>query len=142
MKQITYDIEITGIVQGCGFRPFLYNLARNHGLKGIILNRGNAGVKLKLQGNRVDLDEFISWIGKEKPNISYIETLSVNEIEIDEIYTDLRIEKSEEGKGISLTLPPDVAICDNCLKDMRDPSLPKYYHYPFIACAICGPRFT
>jgi hydrogenase maturation protein HypF len=142
LKQITYDIEITGIVQGCGFRPFLYNLARNHGLKGIILNRGNAGVKLKLQGNRVNLDEFLSKIGKEKPNISYIEALSVNEIEINEIYADLRIEKSEEGKGISLTLPPDVSICDKCLKDMRDPSLPKYYHYPFIACAICGPRFT
>ncbi len=60
MKHITYNLEITGIVQGVGFRPFLYNLARNHDLRGVILNRGNAGVNLTLQGNREDLKEFIA----------------------------------------------------------------------------------
>ncbi|NVM19024.1 MAG: carbamoyltransferase HypF [Candidatus Lokiarchaeota archaeon] len=142
MKQITYNLEITGIVQGVGFRPFLYNLARNHDLKGVILNRGNAGVSLTLQGNREDFEEFIDTIKEKKPSISYIEKLTVNEIKTDETFTDLRIEKSEEGRGISLTLPPDVAICDDCLRDMRNPELQKYYNYPFIACAVCGPRFT
>ena len=142
MKLITYNLEITGIVQGVGFRPFLFNLARNHGLKGVILNRGNAGVSLKLQGNREDLEEFIENIKKKKPKISYIEKLTVNESKISETFTDLRIEKSEEGRGISLTLPPDVAICNDCLRDMRNPDLQKYYNYPFIACAVCGPRFT
>ncbi|MFX0074174.1 MAG: carbamoyltransferase HypF [Candidatus Hermodarchaeota archaeon] len=142
MKQITYELEITGIVQGVGFRPFLYNLARNHKLKGLILNRGNAGVKLQLQGNQDDLDEFIDNVNKKKPVISYIENLTVNKSELDEIFDDLKIVKSEEGRGISLTLPPDVAICDNCLADMRNLNLAKYYQYPFIACALCGPRFT
>ncbi len=142
MKYITYNLEITGIVQGVGFRPFLYNLARNHDLRGVILNRGNAGVSLTLQGNREDLEEFIDNIKKKKPSISYIEKLTVNESEISETFTDLRIEASEEGRGISLTLPPDIAICDDCLKDMRNPDLQKYYNYPFIACAVCGPRFT
>ncbi len=142
MKQITYNIEITGIVQGVGFRPFLYNLARNHGLKGVILNRGNAGVSLTLQGNREDLEEFIDNIKKKKPSISYIENITVNDNEINENYRDLLIGKSEEGRGISLTLPPDIAICDDCLRDMRNPNLLKYHNYPFIACAVCGPRFT
>jgi hydrogenase maturation protein HypF len=142
LRQITYNLEITGIVQGVGFRPFLYNLARNHDLRGVILNRGNAGVSLTLQGNRENLEEFIDNIEKKKPNISYIEKLTVNESEISETFTDLRIEKSEEGRGISLTLPPDIAICNDCLRDMRNPDLQKYYNYPFIACAVCGPRFT
>ena len=93
MKQITYNIEITGIVQGVGFRPFLYNLARNHGLKGVILNRGNAGVSLTLQGNREDLEEFIDNIKKKKPSISYIENITVNDNEINENYRDLLILK-------------------------------------------------
>ena len=142
MKQITYNLEITGIVQGVGFRPFLYNLARSHDLKGVILNRGNAGVSLTLQGNREDLKEFINDINKKKPSISYIENLIVNENEISENFTDLRIRKSEQGRGISLTLPPDIAICNDCLRDMRNPNLQKYHNYPFIACAVCGPRFT
>jgi len=142
LKHITYNLEITGIVQGVGFRPFLYNLARNHDLRGVILNRGNAGVSLTLQGNRENFEEFIDNIGKKKPNISYIEKLTIKESEISEVFTDLRIGKSEEGRGISLTLPPDVAICNDCLRDMRNPDLQKYYNYPFIACAVCGPRFT
>jgi len=142
LKDITYNLEITGIVQGVGFRPFLYNLARNHDLRGVILNRGNAGVSLTLQGNRKDFEEFIDNIEKKKPKISYIENLIVNESEIAETFTNLRIGKSEEGRGISLTLPPDIAMCNDCLRDMRNPDLEKYYNYPFIACAVCGPRFT
>ncbi|MHA1235335.1 MAG: acylphosphatase, partial [Promethearchaeota archaeon] len=142
MKFITYNLEITGIVQGVGFRPFLFNLARNHDLKGVILNRGNAGVNLTLQGNREDLKEFIDNIEKQKPTISYIEKITVNKIELSKTFSDLSIAKSEEGRGVSLTLPPDVAICNECLKDMRNPDLHKYYNYPFIACAVCGPRFT
>ncbi len=142
MKHITYNLEITGIVQGVGFRPFLYNLARNHDLRGVILNRGNAGVSLTLQGDQKDFEEFIVNIEKKKTNISYIEKLTVKESEISEVFPDLRIGKSEEGRGISLTLPPDIAICNDCLRDMRNPDLQKYYNYPFIACAVCGPRFT
>jgi len=142
LKQITYNLEITGIVQGVGFRPFLYKLARDYDLNGIILNRGNAGVRLTLQGKRDDFKKFLDAIKKKKPSISYIENLTVKESETSDKFTDLRIEKSEEGRGVSLTLPPDIAICDGCLRDMRNKDLKKYYNYPFIACAVCGPRYT
>jgi len=142
IKIINIEIEITGIVQGIGFRPFLFNLARDHSLRGSILNRGNAGVRLILQGKRVDIDTFITNIRKKKPKISFIENIEVRESTLDTIFKDLKIERSEQGRGISLTLPPDIAICNDCLKDMYDSKKKKYYQYPFIACAVCGPRFT
>jgi len=142
MLKKTVEIDITGIVQGVGFRPFLFNLARNLDLKGYILNRGNAGVRLVLQGNSINIDNFIEDIEVESPKISYIEEIIVKELGSDTIYNILEIKSSEQGRGISLTLPPDIAICDNCLVDMRNKNLSTYYEYPFIACATCGPRYT
>ncbi|GAH43386.1 unnamed protein product, partial [marine sediment metagenome] len=142
MNEKTVEINISGIVQGVGFRPYLFNLARNFGLKGFILNRGNAGVRLVIQGDSERINRFIENIEKKSPKISFIERLDVKEIPPNEVYARLEIKKSEQGRGISLTLPPDIAICDDCLRDMRDPKLPKYYLYPFIACAVCGPRYT
>jgi hydrogenase maturation protein HypF len=142
LKQINYNVDITGIVQGVGFRPFLYNLARGLDLKGQIVNRGNAGVRLTLQGEEGNLEAFLGEIEKKKPKIAFIESIKVIKAESDKIFASLAIGKSEEGRGISLTLPPDIAICENCIRDMRNPDLQKYYNYPFIACAVCGPRFT
>jgi hydrogenase maturation protein HypF len=138
----TIEINITGIVQGVGFRPFLYNLARTLNLNGFILNRGNAGVRLVLQGISQILDKFLEEIELKKPKISYIEKIEVNYLENSQEFNTLEIKKSEEGRGISLTLPPDIAICDDCLEDIHNPQQKKYYKYPFIACAVCGPRFT
>ena len=138
----TYKVDISGIVQGAGFRPFLYNLAIKYSLKGQVVNRGNAGVRLNLQGDPEDFKAFLGDIEKYKPNIAYIENIKVEEVEFDKIYNDFTIGKSEEGRGISLTLPPDIAICENCINDMRNHELPKYFNYPFIACAVCGPRYT
>ncbi|MFO7795616.1 MAG: carbamoyltransferase HypF [Promethearchaeati archaeon] len=138
----TVEINITGIVQGVGFRPFLFNLAREHNLNGYVLNRGNAGVRLILQGNSNHISQFIEDIEEKKPRIAYIENIDVNELKNSEEYSKLKIKKSEQGRGISLTLPADVAVCEKCLKEMRNPSLNRYYQYPFIACAVCGPRFT
>ncbi len=142
MNKKTVEINISGIVQGVGFRPYLFNLARNFGLKGFILNRGNAGVRLVVQGDNERINRFIENIEKKSPKISYIESLETKELLTEEIFSELNIKKSEKGRGISLTLPPDIAICDDCLKDMRDSKLAKYYMYPFIACAVCGPRYT
>jgi len=142
MKLNTIEIEITGIVQGVGFRPFLFNLARNFNLKGKILNRGNAGVKLEIQGDIGRIQAFLDEIWTKKPKISYIEDINTKNSESSTIFTSLQIEKSEQGRGISLTLPPDIAMCDDCINDMLSPKLPKYFNYPFVACAVCGPRFT
>ncbi|MFX1345862.1 MAG: carbamoyltransferase HypF [Promethearchaeota archaeon] len=138
----TIEINITGIVQGVGFRPFLYNLARSLNLNGYILNRGNAGVRLVLQGVPQNLKKVLEDIKELKPKISYIEDIELKYLDNPQKYTTLEIQKSEEGRGISLTLPPDIAICDDCLEEMRNPQQKKYYKYPFIACAVCGPRFT
>lgn len=142
MAEKTVEINIDGIVQGVGFRPFLFNLARFLGLKGFILNRGNAGVRLILQGNDDKINEFIENIDKSAPKISYIENISTRDIENQSKYYDLTIRPSEQGRGISLTLPPDIAICNNCLNEMRNQDKKRFYRYPFIACAQCGPRFT
>jgi len=138
----TVEINITGIVQGVGFRPFLYNLARSLNLNGFILNQGNAGVRLVLQGESQLIDQILEEVHLKKPKISFIEKIEYKDLDPKIHYKNLEIRKSEQGRGISLTLPPDIAICDDCLIDMNNPKLPKYYHYPFIACAVCGPRFT
>ncbi|MFX1326745.1 MAG: carbamoyltransferase HypF [Promethearchaeota archaeon] len=137
-----FEINISGIVQGVGFRPFLFNLAKNYGLKGYLLNRGNAGVRLVLQGNTNLIDQFIIDVKEKKPSISFIESIEVEELNNEGNYLSLEIKKSESGRGISLTLPPDISICDECLEDMRNSKLERYFQYPFIACAECGPRFT
>ena len=138
----TVEIKITGIVQGVGFRPFLYNLARSLNLNGYILNRGNAGVRLILKGYSQNIKRFLEKINLKKPEISFIENIELNYLDIQEEIKDLKIRKSEQGRGTSLTLPPDIALCQECLKDMRNPQKKKYFKYPFIACAVCGPRFT
>jgi hydrogenase maturation protein HypF len=142
MNNKTAEVNITGIVQGVGFRPFLFNLARDIGLKGYILNRGNAGVRLVLQGASNDINKFIDNVKKKRPKISFIESIEIKELTTEQDFKGLEIKKSEQGRGISLTLPPDIAICDECIKDMKNQNLSKYYMYPFIACAVCGPRFT
>jgi len=138
----TVGINITGIVQGVGFRPFLFNLAKQHELKGFILNRGNAGVRLVLQGNTKQIDKFNKNITIKCPKISYIESIKITKLDNNIEYSHLEIKPSEQGRGISLTLPSDIAICDDCLDEMKNHSINKYFNYPFIACAACGPRFT
>ncbi|MHA2473556.1 MAG: carbamoyltransferase HypF [Promethearchaeota archaeon] len=142
MKLNTIEIEITGIVQGVGFRPFLFNLARDFNFKGKILNRGNAGVKLVIQGDLRRIQAFLDEIWMKKPKISYIEEIKTKKVESNIVFTSLQIEKSEQGRGISLTLPPDIAMCEDCINDMLNSKLLKYFNYPFVACAVCGPRFT
>jgi hydrogenase maturation protein HypF len=121
---------------------WLQAFSRSLNLKGYILNRGNAGVRLVLQGASIIIDQFLHKMKLKKPDISYIEAISVREINTENIFKNLEIKPSEQGRGISLTLPPDIAICDDCIRDMNNKDLQKYYKYPFIACAVCGPRFT
>ncbi|MCK4379987.1 MAG: carbamoyltransferase HypF, partial [Candidatus Lokiarchaeota archaeon] len=142
MVKKTVEINIDGIVQGVGFRPFLFNLARYFKLKGYILNQGNAGVRLILQGNNNQIEKFLENVKVNAPKISFIENIKTRDLDNSKKYNDLIIKPSEQGRGISLTLPPDLAICDKCLDEMRKLKRHQYYNYPFIACAHCGPRFT
>lgn len=146
-----YKINIHGIVQGIGFRPFLYNLAAQFGFTGSIINKGNVGVELVLfSPNFEAISKFKSEIQSKKPSISYIENITskelnnkeLEELDVQELKSELKIQKSKGGIGPSVTSPPDIAICSDCINDMNNPADKRFYKYPFTACAVCGPRYT
>lgn len=126
-----------GIVQGVGFRPYVYRLATNLNLKGYVRNLGNV-VEIILEGEDIGL--FIEKFQKELPPIARIDSIKIEDIELKN-YADFKIiESSDTYSGVSV-IPPDIAICDNCLEEIRNPT-DRRYKYPFNACTDCGPRFT
>ena len=137
---------ITGIVQGVGFRPFLFNLARNAQITGRIFNSGNLGVICDFRAPEADFQFkiFVESIRNTAPIMAFIEKIQIDSIPPDQSidFSQLIIGASEDEVGTSVVLPPDIAICDACLNDMQNPKLSRFYQYPFIACAQCGPRFT
>lgn len=133
------EIGITGIVQGIGFRPFIYNLAQHHSIRGWVLNSGK-GVFIDAESEDGNLDRFIQEIPKLAPPLARIESLEVNYLE-PKGYTTFEIRRSEEGQEKFSLISPDVATCDPCLSELFSPQDFRY-HYPFINCTHCGPRFT
>lgn len=139
-------IIISGIVQGVGFRPFLFNFLSKFPVTGSIQNTGNLGVTLNLyrQTQEFHFSNFFEQLKMQLPPIAYIEEISMfyteKQPEVD--YSKLSIIPSNPGTGKGLTLPPDIAICPNCVKELNDPHAKRFFEYPFIACAECGPRFT
>ncbi len=126
-----------GIVQGVGFRPYVYRLASDLNLNGHVRNLGNV-VEIIIEGESTDL--FIERLPNELPPIAKIDSMTVEEIELKN-YTDFQIiESGDSYSGISV-IPPDIAICDSCLEEIRNPN-DRRYKYPFNACTDCGPRFT
>lgn len=126
-----------GIVQGVGFRPYIYRLAVGLNLKGYVRNLGNV-VEIIIEGENTEV--FVERLPKELPPIAKINSMDVEAISVKN-YTDFEIIESEDSySGISV-IPPDIAICDNCLKEIRNPN-DRRYKYAFNACTDCGPRFT
>ncbi|WP_457549456.1 carbamoyltransferase HypF [Archaeoglobus sp.] len=132
-----YRITVRGIVQGVGFRPFVYRLAKSMNLKGYVKNTGTGCVEIVIDRN---VDEFIRRLKEEKPPIAEIHEVEVEEIS-DLNFNDFVIEKSGGKKGGLSLPPPDVALCKFCLKELFDPKNRRYL-YPFISCTDCGPRFS
>ncbi|WP_457550224.1 carbamoyltransferase HypF [Archaeoglobus sp.] len=132
-----YRITVRGIVQGVGFRPFVYRLAKSMNLKGYVKNTGTGCVEIVIDRN---VDEFIRRLKEEKPPIAEIHKVEVEEIS-DLNFNDFVIEKSGGKKGGLSLPPPDVALCKFCLKELFDPKNRRYL-YPFISCTDCGPRFS
>ena len=132
-------IVIRGAVQGVGFRPFIYNLAKRMNLKGYVLN-SSSGVYIEAEHEKKILNDFILKIEKEKPALAVITGLEFSFL--DPVgYRDFEIRKSENNDTISALILPDIAICDECKKELLDP-LNRRYRYPFINCTNCGPRFS
>ena len=126
-----------GIVQGVGFRPYVYRLASDLNLKGYVRNLGNV-VEIIIEGD--ETSSFVERLPEELPPIAKIDSMEVREIEIKNYKTFEIIESGDTYSGVSV-IPPDIAICDKCLEEIRNPN-DRRYKYPFNACTDCGPRFT
>lgn len=136
---IVKKILVQGIVQGVGFRPFVYRLATNLNLSGTVKNLGNV-VEIKLKGSNAVIEEFIHRLQNELPPIAKIDSLEISEAD-NENFDNFKILESDDSYSGESVIPPDVAICDKCLAEIRNPN-DRRYKYPFNACTDCGPRFT
>ncbi len=137
--QKTYKIKIYGIVQGVGFRPFIFKLAKNLDLTGWIFN-STGSVHILVQGQEEKINLFIDSILKDPPPLSRIEKIEREGIFTEEIFREFSIIASKEDQGFNF-MSPDIAVCNDCLSEMRDPR-DRRYKYPFINCTNCGPRYT
>jgi hydrogenase maturation protein HypF len=133
-------IEVSGIVQGVGFRPFVVRLASSRQLRGNIRNT-SSGVTIEVEGAIENVNEFTKRLRSEAPHLARITSLTVCNLPCDGAERDFRILDSEAGEPIRTLILPDVATCDDCLRELFDPS-DRRFGYPFINCTNCGPRFT
>ncbi|MBU2611377.1 MAG: carbamoyltransferase HypF [Chloroflexi bacterium] len=133
------SIHITGIVQGVGFRPFVYSLAKRFALTGWVRNT-SAGVDIELDGTKSALDDFIHALKNELPPLARMDDLQTNWHDPNG-FTTFEILHSEAVAGAFQPISPDVCICPDCLRELFDPK-DRRYRYPFINCTNCGPRFT
>ena len=135
-------VHVKGIVQGVGFRPFIYNLAIENGLTGYVVNVGDAGVKIVAEGNKKNISDFLKKIKEKKPTLAQIETMDVQWNTKKPTHKSFVIKKSiTEKTGDKSTIPPDVSICDTCIQELEDKSN-RRYNYFFTTCTNCGPRYT
>jgi hydrogenase maturation protein HypF len=132
-------LEINGIVQGVGFRPFIYQLANHYGLKGEVANTAT-GVSLVLEGPENDIRQFIDDLPIKKPPLAHIVDVSATP-ETVKGFAAFSIVKSRGSAARATLISPDVMVCDDCLAEMRDP-VDRRFGYPFINCTNCGPRYT
>jgi len=135
-------IRVTGIVQGVGFRPFIYRIAVKNHLNGYVRNRGDAGVEILLEGKESAIKNFSRDLKEKKPPLARIYKVITEPLKGKNKYESFTIYKSSEESELSgSVIPPDIAICNECLKELRDPENPRH-NYFFITCTDCGPRYT
>jgi hydrogenase maturation protein HypF len=132
-------ITVHGIVQGVGFRPFIYALALRHDLAGWVRN-DTTGVSIEVEGTPEALDSFLQGVRAEAPPLAMVETLTWQPCAPQGVL-DFHIEESREGAQRRALISPDVATCAACLDELFDPAN-RRYRYPFINCTNCGPRFS
>jgi len=133
-----FKIALNGIVQGVGFRPFVYQLAKKYKLHGFVTNNGS-GVSIEIEGEIEDIEFFISDLKFQKPPLSRIDSIEKESIATKNSLT-FEIHESHSSK-VSTMLSADISLCSECLREMNDKSN-RRYKYPFINCTNCGPRYT
>jgi len=135
-------VRVTGIVQGVGFRPFVYRTAVKKDLKGYVKNMGDAGVEIVLEGNDKTIRNFLEDLKEKKPSLARIHEIITEELKGENQYVTFAIQRSSEEAELSgSVIPPDIAICNECLKELRDKNNPRHDYF-FITCTDCGPRYT
>ena len=137
-----YRIVVTGVVQGVGFRPFIYQLARKWGLVGDVLN-SPAGVIIQVEGETGALEGFIREMQDNKPSLAVLNDYSYTEMPLVGYtrFTILDSDKTINSKEAGMLIPPDVAVCSQCSQEVLDQE-DRRYRYPFTNCTNCGPRYT
>jgi hydrogenase maturation protein HypF len=133
------EVSVRGIVQGVGFRPFVYALARRHGLSGLVRNDAE-GVRIEAEGAPEDLERFLRAIEEDAPPLAAVESVGWRPLAALG-GRGFSIEESRDGVRRRALVSPDVATCDDCLAELLDPAN-RRYRYPFTNCTNCGPRFT
>ena len=133
-------IHIHGIVQGVGFRPFIHKLVLHYALRGTIKNT-SSGVELELEGERPELERFLADLPVKAPKLAVIERVEAEFSNELKHFRDFQILSSRTEAQRNTLISPDIGICEDCLRELRDPS-DRRYRYPFINCTNCGPRFT
>jgi len=135
-------VSISGLVQGIGFRPFVYRIAVNNGLRGYVKNLGDAGVEIDAEGPEDAIKDFLVDLEEKKPPLAIYTKVDVRWME-EAGYREFTIDTSDLGKRqVKLSIiPPDITVCPDCLRELEDPG-DRHHLYPFTCCAICGPRYT
>src|SRR4030043_1386691 len=132
-------IHITGIVQGVGFRPFVYNQATRQGLTGWVCNT-SAGVDIEVNGDPWEISSFIQSLKTEVPPLARIDSFEYHQIP-PKPYDNFEIIQSVDISDAFQPISPDICTCQDCLNELFDPDN-RRYRYPFINCTNCGPRLT
>jgi hydrogenase maturation protein HypF len=132
-------IRVTGIVQGVGFRPFVYRVACGLGLGGLVRNT-SGGVEIEVEGSPDRIEKFLDSLKNDPPPLARVDKLETNLLQaLGE--KSFRILTSQVQSGEAALISPDVATCEDCRRELMDPS-DRRHRYPFINCTNCGPRFT
>ena len=134
-----FFIRVRGVVQGVGFRPFVYRLAKAHDLVGWVLN-GEQGVEIHVEGDKDNLEKFVAELRLQAPPAASIAELKSGRAEPDG-FREFTIRESQKSDRPTVRVSPDLPVCDACLAEMFDPPN-RRYRYPYINCTDCGPRYT
>jgi hydrogenase maturation protein HypF len=132
-------VHITGVVQGVGFRPFVYRLAREYGITGWVRNTGD-GVDVAAEGNHEAVSQFLAAVRDRPPAAAHVASFDVTSAALSGFETFV-IRESALGATPTARISPDLAVCDACLRELFDPS-DRRFGYPYINCTNCGPRYS
>ncbi len=138
LSEISLEVIVTGLVQGVGFRPFIFRIATKAGLTGWVLNT-NENVKILVTGDPVNISSFLTALRNEAPPASMIEAISTVEIK-SAVFDSFRILESHNVSDEITEISPDIAVCNDCLEDITKSG--SRLNYAFVNCTNCGPRFT